>query len=70
MTFHQVAVVVLAGWYLLAPPLTADLKLDSDQPLTKWNHLGSYDSAKECEMYRMKLYQAALNSKSMSNSEP
>ena len=45
------------GWYLLLPPGTFDdsdpanpvFQMDNTVPMSRWRHLGSYDSAKECE---------------------
>lgn len=38
------------GWLLFTLPITPDVKsVDYDQPLSRWQHAGSYDSAKDCE---------------------
>jgi hypothetical protein len=53
--------ILLAGWFLFLPPRIGDSKnptVDSNKPLSQWEHHMSFDTAKECEEYR----QRALNS--------
>ena len=52
-------VVLYCGWFLMGPPVTEqDIKNNTTEtraykrPLSEWDHLQSYDSAKECEDYR------------------
>ncbi len=43
--------IVLAscGWLLMVAPLDEDGAVNSQLPLSKWNHKASFDAAKECE---------------------
>jgi len=50
------------GWYLLAPPWRSAIKegedeLDTMAPLTKWEQMGAYDTARMCENYRLGIIQ-------------
>ncbi len=49
------------GWYLLLPPFEETAAgrpfLNSSAPLKQWQHLGSYDSARECEAAVAKITQ-------------
>jgi len=38
---HTAALVL--GWYLFTPPPGAEA------PIAEWNHVGSFDTARECE---------------------
>lgn len=49
---RRAAASALAGWYLMAPPLNSDLKVDYHASLSKWALVASYDSAAECEKKR------------------
>jgi hypothetical protein len=40
---RHAAALALVGWYLLVPVG------DGSQPFRDWSHVGSYDTAKECE---------------------
>ena len=51
---EPVALALLVGWYLMAPP-RADSGLPFDAPISQWRHIGSVDSAAECEHIRVKL---------------
>jgi hypothetical protein len=37
-----------AGWYLLAPPAN-DYAVYSNIPLSRWQQIGAYDTAAECQ---------------------
>ena len=39
------------GWYLLAPPWRED-GADTTAPLTKWQQIGAFDTARVCESSR------------------
>ena len=47
MKFRHAAGVALVGWYLMLP-LVKDGKTEY-APIQDWAHVGSYDTAKECE---------------------
>ena len=55
------AALALVGWYLMAPPIRWGMlssgqegfKLASSLPLSAWNHVGSFDSAQQCETFRL-----------------
>ena len=43
---------MLAGWYLLVPPLAGTKQhpsLDTDAPFSRWSIYKSFDTAKACE---------------------
>jgi hypothetical protein len=53
--------VYAAGWYLLTPPVTdrgnaliGGRTFDPDAPLSLWRNQGSYDSAVECEAWKVR----------------
>jgi hypothetical protein len=54
---HVVAPALL-GWYLLMPPGTKTGGWDASASLSKWNHVSSHDSAKECEQAKEELGKA------------
>ncbi len=47
---RHAAALALVGWYLMIPPVG-----DTSTPLARWVHVGSYDTATECETTRLKL---------------
>jgi len=51
---RHAAALALVGWYLMVPPrnlhpFVKGDSVDTTAPLSKWIHLASSDSAKECE---------------------
>jgi hypothetical protein len=52
----HIAPLVLVGWYLLVPP-----SQDTNLPISQWNHIGSFDTAAECEKNRVDLHRQNLN---------
>jgi hypothetical protein len=40
--------LALLGWYLLQPPMTGS-NAQIDAPLSKWDHLASFDRAESCQ---------------------
>jgi hypothetical protein len=71
MRVRHAAAFALVGWYLLTPPMSPDAKkIDSDQPLSKWNHSASFDLAKECEATRINLYQSAMKDLPKKSGDP
>jgi hypothetical protein len=56
--FHFVA-FALVGWYLMLPPIARDDKRYSDEsaPMSQWTQLSAFDSAKECEEYKLKFHE-------------
>jgi hypothetical protein len=52
MNIANVAVsFALLGWYLMVPPQPL-AKYWERPPLSKWENVGSFDTAKECERYK------------------
>jgi hypothetical protein len=58
-----------SGWYLLSPMVAMDgktaedsksAKVLADDPLSKWHHGGSFDSARECNAERERNWQKAF----------
>jgi len=43
MNGRHTAALALLGWYLFTPPPGAEA------PIAEWNHVGSFDTARECE---------------------
>ena len=52
MTRRQTGLLLALSWALLLPPWETN---GSQAPLTRWQHAGSFDSAKECEAARAEL---------------
>jgi hypothetical protein len=51
------ATILLAtGWPLLLPPFAGKDRVDDKRPLKEWDHDSSHDTAKECEDYRVNLW--------------
>jgi hypothetical protein len=50
MKTRHAAALALVGWYLMAP-----LSLQTNLPISEWNHIGSYDKATDCEDGRVAL---------------
>ena len=48
----RIVVVAAVGWYLMVPPQPVGKWWDRP-PISKWQQLGSYDSAADCEDYQM-----------------
>ena len=56
MKTRHAAALALVGWYLMLPPVREAGPPDLGAPLGKWGMLSpSFDSAKECEAYKLKL---------------
>ena len=54
------------AWYLLAPPWHTVIKesedeLDTTAPLTKWEQVGAYDTARTCEYVRLGIIKSLEN---------
>jgi hypothetical protein len=56
LTRHQTGIVLVVGWALLLPPWGGD---GFQAPMGRWQHAGSFHSAKECEAVRAELIDAA-----------
>lgn len=56
MKSSHAAAFALVGWYLMTPPPTKvptlGWSVHPDWPLSDWHHVGSYDTAAECENAR------------------
>ena len=48
MKLRHAATLTLIGWYLMAPPLTADHVIHADAPLSGWQIIDSFDTADAC----------------------
>jgi hypothetical protein len=60
MKVRHAAALALAGWYLMFPPFRSDGKsLDLLAPLSAWRIAFTFDSAKECEDIRSRVYYGA-----------
>ena len=72
MDWRRVAGILAVGWYLLTPPIkwgplynnagTGRKQESSSLPLSEWEHLASFDSAQQRELYRATLF-ADMNKK-------
>ena len=49
---RHAAALALVGWYLMAPPTSAN-RVWAQAPLAQWKILRSYDSASECQNYSL-----------------
>jgi hypothetical protein len=56
------AALALVGWYLMVPPRVSETPLlfDRAAPLSRWQALGSYDTASDCSHGNDKLVAALL----------
>ena len=57
MNLRHAAVLALVGWYLMTLPMGADHLPNESAPLTQWTHISGFDSAKDCEDYKVHLYE-------------
>jgi hypothetical protein len=57
------AALVLVGWYLIVPPLTAKAprQVNYKAPLTYWHISGSYDTAAKCREAESKLFNDTMS---------
>ncbi len=55
------------GWILMVPPLRTRpiLHVDTKAPLSEWEFRNSYDTARECETYRERLWKRYAGSEQM-----
>jgi hypothetical protein len=64
---RHAAALVLAGWYLMAPPLHMPAyRVDLSAPISAWDIIGSFNTASDCMEILTKLkkqYPSALHSK-------
>ena len=49
MKLPHAAVLAIAAWYLMIPPIGADNKIDPHAPLSQWRKGLSFLSQKECD---------------------
>ena len=65
MKLRHAAALALVGWYLMMPPPTKAPKygwsVSLSEPLIRWHHVGSYDTAAECENARDSLHTQGLD---------
>jgi hypothetical protein len=50
MKLHHTAALALVGWYLMVPPAE-----HVNLPISRWNHIASFDTADKCETDRVNL---------------
>jgi hypothetical protein len=66
MKLRHAAALALVGWYLMMPPVVPDPKHPGNfaaikgTPLSYWEKIGSFDTAKDCEDARQKNVDAAM----------
>jgi hypothetical protein len=49
MNLRNVAALVFVGWCLIMPPLSQDRQLvEKNAPFSRWDTIGTYDSAAAC----------------------
>ena len=53
MTLRHAAVLALVGWALMVPPLIDSSGVATQEPLSKWTSLGTFDSAEDCDRGRI-----------------
>lgn len=56
MTVRHAAALALAGWYLMVPPYSSGrtgIRFDFDAPLINWQLARSFDSAEDCEAFKL-----------------
>ena len=51
-------VALASGWFFVLPPPDA-----KDAPFIEWSIAKSFDTAKECELYRVEIIEAARRDK-------
>jgi hypothetical protein len=58
VNLRHAAALALLGWYLMMPPpYSADVhSLDESAPMTSWTQLSAFDTAKECEDYKLEFH--------------
>lgn len=56
----SIAVLLAAcGWFLMSPPQIGNgPDVDIDRPLSAWIHKKSFDTARECEEFRLGVVEA------------
>jgi hypothetical protein len=62
MKLRHAAALALAGWYLMSPPFLpfeGRVKVDTDAPLSKWEVLGSDDTAADCNLDHVDMWERA-----------
>jgi len=52
MNPRHAAALALVGWYLMSPPMLSNGAENHSATLRKWDIIGSFDSAQQCEAYR------------------
>jgi hypothetical protein len=48
MKVYHAAALILAGWYLMTPPLQAGGRYDTAAPLSKWQVESGFSSGQDC----------------------
>lgn len=59
MHIRHTAALALVGWYLMMPPPDrGDRKFpDESASMTEWTQLVAFDTAKECEAYKLEYHE-------------
>jgi hypothetical protein len=56
MRLRRIAAVTIVGWCLIMPPLTQDRQqVDSKAPFSRWDTVGTYQTATGCKAELAKL---------------
>jgi hypothetical protein len=59
MKLHHAAALALAGWYLMLPPI-GDGTPEVTAPLSRWEILFPYDTARDCQSSVYRIVNQAL----------
>lgn len=58
-------VLFACGWFLMSPPRIGDgPEVDAQRPVADWVHQKSFDSAAQCEQFRVSLMATAMGNTS------
>jgi hypothetical protein len=49
MKLHLAAVLAMAGWYLMTPPLQDNGRYDTSAPLSKWRVESGFGNGQDCK---------------------
>lgn len=61
MNLRHAAALVLVGWYLMMPPpIVGTHKPDSSAAMSEWEQISAFDTATECENFRLALREKSV----------
>jgi hypothetical protein len=55
MNCRQAAMLALAGWYLMLPPVHGGAQPDTQAPISQWKVFRKFDSETACREWKLKL---------------